>query len=265
MKKRYVIGAVVIILVLVLVVIQRMNKTSENDTDEKNFFEVNNQEYIKNMIVNNNETIHYDGYSITLEKSIYDKTTRVAYCVFGITQDDGKTNHLKDCEKGFFGENNRFSIENSFSGSKKYSQELKKNKLYYYIDFSIADQPAELQDKLYLVDRDKYEFIPTSHVFHLISVEGDIYKCKDQKLAVSPIAIMHEPNTEDKIKSLTINYTDGSKKKMVDNESMEDCHITGHKRTNDSGNAYVYQCIFDKAIDTSKIKSIVLNGNEYVK
>lgn len=263
MKKYY---KILIIAVLILCagggVIFQYVKASSKKSAEEHYFEPNGREYLKNMSTYSSESYDYEGYKISLDSSIFDENTNVAYCVFSIKQNDGKTDFLQDGVDKFFGENKRFSIETVLNGTIDYEQELDGDTLYYYLHYSATSQEEEYKGKLWLIDADKEEkAVPTEHVFTLVGSDSRAYKCQESEAFLSPIALSIKTKEELEINTIVLNYKDGSQEMIVEEGLLV---VKGHqnrgKVSHDDGTVdctYKYQ--FKKAIDISGIESISVN------
>ncbi len=218
--KKY--GKVILIFVVILCVgiglTYKFVKAGSKETAAEHYFDVEGREYLQNMTTYSTESYDYEGYLISLDSSIYDEATNVAYCVFSIKQKDGKTDFLKDGANKWFGENNRFTIETMLSGTIHYEQKLDGDTLYYYFNYSAHEQPEEFKGKLYLVDGEKNENIskgPTEHVFHLIGSDSREYRCGESAIYLSPICMSVNFEKEIVINTISLNYKNGKQKVIV--------------------------------------------------
>lgn len=222
----------------------------------------------------NNQKILIDDYTILLRQTLWDKKTGIGYLVFEITKKDSKPeiklNKFGQCIGLGFGENDRFSIENTSSGNRKY--EYIGNSLYAYISYTV-DISKQDDCKKYIFDRKNgdYEDCAKKYSFELKETTNvKEYNYSNNKIIISPLGMAIENNekhdssnslSEPKIK-IVFYLKDGRKKEVFNTTTGLETEGLGeiHRYTKDKGYYNMYQVVFKEIFDIDKIDKIEFNG-----
>lgn len=263
--------------IIIVLIIAILLSTIISALSGKNIYEAffHKKQYEANSLMDyNNQKILIDDYTILLRQTLWDKKTGIGYLVFEITKKDSKPeiklNKFGQCIGLGFGENDRFSIENTSSGNRKY--EYIGNSLYAYISYTV-DISKQDDCKIYIFDRKNgdYEDCAKKYSFELKETTNvKEYNYSNNKIIISPLGMAIENNekhdssnslSEPKIK-IVFYLKDGRKKEVFNTTTGLETEGLGeiHRYTKDKGYYNMYQVVFKEIFDIEKIDKIEFNG-----
>lgn len=255
MKKKNIVIILFICLILSGIFTYQYVKAKAPKTAEEHYFNIDSRDYLKNMTIYSNQSYEIDGFKITLDNSIYDENTDVAYCVFSVKQTDGNSDKLVDS----FGIGDlRFEITTLLNGRLDFDIEIEDNTLYYYLEYVAIEQPNEYKGKLYLLDKENgADKVPTEYVFELEGSESRKYTYDNKVAYLSPIALRIESEESIEMADIKLNCKGGEEIIIAEDGHMKSGYGRSSGENNSNGSVYVYR--FYEALDRDVVENITVN------
>lgn len=261
-------------IIILLLIIGISSNTVTYALSGENIYEVffSKNKYEANSLMDyNNQKILIDDYTILPKQTLWDKQTGIGYLIFEITKKDSKPeiklNRYGQCIGLGFGENDRFSIEDTPSGNTKY--EYIGDNLYAYISYTVdISRPDDC--KIYVFDRKNgdHEDCAKKYSFGIKETTNvKEYKYNNNKIIISPLGMAIENNdkngnsSEAKMK-IVFHLKDGGKKEVLNTTTGLGTKGSGelHRYTKGEGYYNMYQVVFKEMLDIKKIDKIEFNG-----